>query len=119
MKFTLSCLLTITAVVAAPAAAADHAGQAVYDNTCKNCHEGAANLTASDFYKVKIPLITSDTIQNKSDAELKAVITGGRGNMPQVRVQNRPVTPHTAGQGEKLTEQQVNDVIAYIRTKKS
>ncbi len=90
-------------------------GKAVFDQSCKNCHgvEGKGDKMADGFWKVRIPRLTSKYVQGKSDEELKKIITGGIRKMEPVRV-GAPADPHRP----KITPQQMEDVIRYIRTLK-
>ena len=99
-----------------PARAEELPGKAVFERTCKNCHGplGKGNPTMDSFWKTKIPRLPSDYVQRKSDAELKKIITGGIRKMQPVRL-DAPTAPHRP----KLTPQQVDDVIAYVRTLKA
>jgi mono/diheme cytochrome c family protein len=99
-----------------PACAAGLPGKVVFEKTCKNCHgpEGKGNPTVNSFWKVKIPRLDSAYVQQKSDAELRKIITGGIRKMEPVRIET-PTAPH---QG-KLTSEQVDDAIAYVRTLKA
>jgi len=80
-------------------------GKEVYDAKCKACHgaQGQGNPGLAKMMKVEIPALGSKEVQAKSDAELKKVITEGKGKM-------KPV----AG----LSAKQVDDVVAFIRTLK-
>jgi mono/diheme cytochrome c family protein len=101
--------------VFAPAYAAEHPGKAVYDQTCKNCHgpDGEGSVIADKFFQVQIPRLASDRVQMHTNPELEEIILGGSGRMEPVRM-GRPTMPHA--KTKKLTEKQIGDVIAYIRT---
>jgi mono/diheme cytochrome c family protein len=103
-------------VMLAPARAEDLPGKAVFEKTCKNCHgpEGKGNPTVDSFWKLKIPRLNSQYVQQKSDADLKKIITGGVRKMEPVRM-DAPTAPHRV----KLTPAQVDDVVVYVRTLKS
>ncbi len=90
-------------------------GKVVYDQSCKNCHGvgGKGDRMADSFWKVRIPRLSSKYVQGKSDEELKKIITGGIRKMEPVRV-GAPSDPHRP----KITSQQVEDVVLYIRTLK-
>jgi len=104
--------------LAMPAQPADASGKEVFDKTCKVCHgpDGQGSQTAQDFYKVKIPSLTSDYVQSKTNSELTAVIKGGKGNMIPVtnpsQMSRRPAAPHT----KKLSDEQLTAVVGYVRT---
>jgi mono/diheme cytochrome c family protein len=79
------------------------AGKTVYTNRCKMCHgtDGAGNPAMGRMLKVEFRALASDYIQDKKDAELIQIITKGKGKMAAVR---------------GLSEQQLEDVIAYLRS---
>ncbi|MBI2815898.1 MAG: cytochrome c [Acidobacteria bacterium] len=86
------------------AAGADaQSGKAVYDSKCKMCHgaDGKGNPVIAKSLKVTLPDLTSQTVQSKTDDELKKQITEGRGKMQPVK---------------GLTDRQIADVIAFVRT---
>lgn len=99
----------------APARAAELAGKAVFDQSCKNCHgpEGKGDRMADKYYQMTIPRLTSDYVQNKSDEELRRIITQGVRKMEPARM-GQPRARHRM----KLTEAQVDEAIAYVRTLK-
>jgi mono/diheme cytochrome c family protein len=90
-------------------------GKATYDNSCTYCHgaDGNGNSASDQFWKMKIPRMTSDYIQKMSDADLKNVILNGKRKMPAAYV-GKPETQHRT----KVTAEQVPSLIAYIRTLK-
>jgi mono/diheme cytochrome c family protein len=98
--FTLAALST-GAVYAADA----KAGQAIYDKSCKSCHgaDGMPNAGMAKAMKVDMKDLKSPEVQAPSDADLKTIVTMGRGKM-------HPVAAVT-GAG-------VDNVIAYVRTLK-
>ncbi len=110
----LAVLTALGTVVSASAEALP--GKAIFEKTCKNCHgpEGKGNPTVDSFWKMKIPRLNSKYVQQKPDDELRKIITGGIRKMEPVRL-DAPSAPHRA----KLQPQQVDDVIAYIRTLKA
>ncbi len=89
-----------------PALAADAAaGHAVYDKKCKTCHaaNGEGNAGLAKAMGVTIPPLGSADVQKMSDADLKKVVTSGKGKM-------KPVTG--------LSDADVDNVIAFVRTLK-
>jgi len=88
-----------------PAWAGAPEGKEVYAKACKSCHgaEGQGNPAIAKVMKVEMKALGSKEVQEKSDADLKAVITKGQGKM-------KPVT--------SVTGKQVDDVVAFIRTLK-
>ncbi len=81
------------------------AGKAVYDKKCKMCHgaSGEGNAGMAKALGTTITPLSSDEVQKMSDADLKKIVTQGKGKM-------KP----PAG----LSDSDVNDVIAYVRTLK-
>jgi mono/diheme cytochrome c family protein len=96
-------ILVALGVTSAWAGAAE--GKAIYERACRSCHgaDGAGNANVAKMLKAEIPALSSAEVQSMSDADLKAVVTNGKGKM-------RPVT--------SVTGNQVDDVIAYVRTLK-
>lgn len=78
-------------------------GESVYLKRCKMCHgaDGEGNPAMARMLKVEFKALDSEYVQNLSDEELKSVITKGKGKMAAVR---------------GLDEQDVTDVIAYLRS---
>lgn len=116
-RLTGLCSLLVPALaLSLPVAAADaEAGKNVYDQSCKACHgdSGEGSNIADSFYKTTIPRLASKNVQMKTNPELAKIIRGGTGKMEPVRL-GRPTVPHS--KTKKLTDQQVEDVIAYVRT---
>lgn len=115
MKFTTAVFGLVLLTICLPAFSADHAGKEVYDQSCKNCHgpDGAGNNVADKFFGITIPRLNSKSVQMKTDSELQEIILRGSGRMEPVRI-GRPTMPH--GKTKTLTEQQIDDVVAYVRT---
>ncbi len=93
--------LLVTSAWAADAGA----GKDIYLKKCKACHaeDGHGNEGMAKVLKTTITPLDSDAVQGKSDADLKMVITQGKGKM-------KPVTG--------LSDAEVDNVIAYVRTLK-
>lgn len=99
--------VTLLALGANALAAGDaQAGKAVFDSKCKMCHgaDGKGNPTLAKSMQVTFPDMTSKTFQSKSDAVIKKQITDGGGKMKPVK---------------GLSDQQILDVIAFVRTLKA
>ena len=81
-------------------------GKTVFEAKCAPCHgpKGEGKAAIANMFKVEMHALGSQEIQAKSDAEIKKVITTGSGKM-------KPV----AG----LSDKQVDDVIAFVRTLKN
>ena len=80
-------------------------GKTVFDAKCQACHgsKGEGKAAIAKMFKVEIPPLGSKEVQAKSDAELKAIITDGKGKM-------KPITG--------LSEKQKDDVVAFVRSLK-
>ena len=95
-------LLFVIAVWMVPAAVAEGAAQDLYKSKCAMCHgpDGSGNtamgkkLGAHDF--------ASPEVQKLSDAQLTEIITKGKNKMPAY-----------AG---KLSDEQIKQLVAHIRT---
>jgi len=88
-------------------------GKVAYNLTCGRCHgaDGNGDVKADKFFKTTIPRLTSAAVQGKSDAELKEIITHGTSAMPPVEIDE-------SGYRHRLPSQDVDAVIAYVRTLK-
>jgi cytochrome c553 len=88
-------------------------GRAAYNLTCGRCHgpDGKGDERADKFFKVTIPRLSSAEVQAKSDAELREIITKGGSAMPPVEIDE-------SGFRHRLPPQDVDAVIAYVRTLK-
>jgi cytochrome c553 len=71
-----------TAGMAADAAA----GKATYDKSCKTCHgaDGTATPAIAKMMKVEIKDLKSPEVQGMSSAEVKKLLTDGKGKMKPV-----------------------------------
>jgi mono/diheme cytochrome c family protein len=90
-------------------------GKAAYNASCRNCHgpEGKGDRMSDSFYKVTIPRLNSNYVQEKSDDELKKIIIGGVRKMGPAKM-GAPSSPHS----RKITPEQADEVIQYVRTLK-
>jgi mono/diheme cytochrome c family protein len=98
--------LVLMALAITPALAADAAaGHAVYDKKCKVCHgaAGEGNPGMAKALNTTIQPLGSPEVQKMSDADLKKIVTQGKGKM-------KP----PAG----LSDADVDNVIAFVRTLK-
>ncbi len=98
-----------------PVRPAELAGKAVFDQSCKNCHgaEGKGDRMADKYFQMTVPRLTSAYVQNKSDDELRQIITKGVRKMEPAKM-GQPKASHRL----KLTGEQVEQAIAYVRTLK-
>ena len=81
-------LLIAIGVSAATAMAADaKAGEAVYDKSCKSCHgpDGTPNPAIGKMLKVEMKDLKSADVQGLSDADIKSVVTDGKGKMKPIK----------------------------------
>lgn len=109
---TRICIRTTRLVVAAMAlmalgltgvpAEAQGGGATLYKTKCAACHgaEGKGDTAVGKADKIRD--LSSADVQQQSDADLTAVITGGKGKMPAY--------------GKSLKPDQVKDLVAYIRS---
>ena len=81
------------------------AGKAVFSKKCQMCHgaEGESNPGMAKALKTEIKPLGSAEVQSMSDADLKKIITEGKGKM-------KPIQGLAAGD--------VDNVIAFVRTLK-
>ena len=98
-------LFVMLGVGVALAAGDSAAGKAVFEKSCKACHgaTGEGNPNLAKMMKVEFKDLGSAEVQGMKDADLKAVITEGKGKM-------KPVKTVSAGD--------LDNVIAYVRTLK-
>ena len=78
-------------------------GKAIYQTRCKACHgpTGQGNPAMVEASKGAMQDLASKEVQGRSDERLAKDITGGT-------EQKKPIKP--------LTEKQMKDVIAFVRT---
>lgn len=103
--------LTAALALAAGLGAADAKGKDTYQKTCQQCHgpDGKGDRFADRFFQVTIPKLNSAYVQDKTDGELKEIVTKGRRKMEPVRM-GQPTARHN------ISAEQVDDVIAHVRT---
>jgi len=99
----LSLLLCVSAVSGMAADA--KAGKAVYDRACKMCHgaDGTPNPAIVKMTQVQMQDLKGPEVQGMSDADLKTIITDGKGKMKPVKT---------------VTGADADNVVAFIRTLK-
>jgi len=102
-KLTGMVIATMMAGALISAGADSKAGQAAYDKSCKSCHgaDGTPNSAIAKMMKVEMKPLGSAEVQGLSNADMKKIITEGKGKM-------------TASKG--VTGAAVDDVIAYVHT---
>jgi cytochrome c6 len=106
MKSVFRAVLVVCAVAFAFSTwtfAAD-SGAELYKAKCASCHgaEGKGDTAMGKAMKVKD--LASDEVQKQSDADVATIIEKGKKPMP--------------GYEGKLTKDQINDVVKYLRTLK-
>lgn len=96
----LSALVLLTALVSR--CYAQNAGEDVYKTSCAQCHglTGEADTPAGKVYKARS--LKSSEVLKMSDTEMLALAKKGKGQMPAWE--------------DILTDDQIKDVITYIRT---
>jgi mono/diheme cytochrome c family protein len=80
-------------------------GGAVFAKSCKSCHgaDGTANPAIAKMMNVEMADLKSASVQGISDADMKGIVTTGKGKM-------KPVKTVTGGD--------LDDVVAYVHTLK-
>jgi mono/diheme cytochrome c family protein len=82
-------------------ARAQETGEALFKAKCAMCHGPDASGKTVMGEKLKVPDLRSETVQKKSDAELRSVIGKGKDKMPAYE--------------SKLSKEQIGQLVAYIR----
>ncbi|HXE74724.1 MAG TPA: cytochrome c [Candidatus Xenobia bacterium] len=79
------------------------AGKTVYTRACQKCHglDGAGMPAIAKALKVELKALGSEDVQKLTDEQMAKIIKEGQGKM--VKISN-------------LTDKDVADVIAYVRT---
>jgi mono/diheme cytochrome c family protein len=101
MTFCAGVMISATILMGADAAA----GKAAYDRACKSCHgaDGTPNEKIAAAMKVEMRSLNSKEVQATSDAQLKAVITDGKGKMKPIK---------------SVSGADADNIVAYIRSLK-
>ena len=105
MKLATIAFALVFSLGSAFAAGDATAGKAVYEKSCKACHgaTGTANPAMAKAMKVDIKDLGSSDVQAMSDADLKKIVSDGKGKMQPIK---------------SVTGKSVDDVVAYVRTLK-
>jgi cytochrome c6 len=85
-----------------PAALAQGPGAEVYRAKCAMCHAADGTASGPAGKAMKVPSFLEPASLKASDAELIAITKDGKGKMPAY--------------ASKLTDAQIKEVVAYIRT---
>lgn len=98
----LAAIGSMAAFMTISTASAQTSGAEIYKSKCMMCHgaDGSGNTPAGKMMKA-IPFKSPELVK-KTNAELIAATESGKGHMPAYK--------------GKLTDAQIKDVIAYIRT---
>jgi mono/diheme cytochrome c family protein len=80
---------------------AQNDAEKIYKTNCVLCHAPDGSGSSPSGKALKAEDLRSDVVQKKSDAELTAAITNGKGKMPVF--------------GKKLKPDQIAQLVAYIR----
>jgi mono/diheme cytochrome c family protein len=101
--FLVAVVLVLTLIAVAAGKGDPAAGKAVYDKRCATCHaaSGEGKPAIAKSLKVELRHLGSKEVQAKSDKELLKDTTEGIGKMKPEK---------------GLTEQQLADMLAYLRT---
>lgn len=95
-------MIALVLVSSVGIASAEGAGKNIFASKCSICHGPDGSGKTSMGKALNIADLHSATVQKMSDADLKNVITNGKNKMPAFK--------------GKLTDAQMGDVLAYIRT---
>ncbi len=99
----LTWLVISLAVICSTPTFAD-SGADVFKSKCAGCHGATGGADTAMAKSMKMKDLGSAEVQSKSDAQLNEIITKGQKPMP--------------GYEGKLSGDQINDVVKYIRTLK-
>lgn len=104
MKKSIVAVLILGIVVIGLPAFGAGPDAALYKSKCAMCHaaDGSGNTPMGKSQKLRD--LRSDEVQKQTDVELTKVIAGGKGKMPAY--------------GKQLSTEQVEGLIAFIRTLK-
>jgi cytochrome c6 len=85
-----------------PEARSQSGGEALYKTKCAACHGPAGDGSTAIGKTNKLRDFSSADVQKQTDDELTGIITNGRGKMPAY--------------GKSLKQDQIKDLVAYLRT---
>jgi cytochrome c551 len=91
----LLCVGAVASVWAEPASS-------VFKTKCAPCHGAAGDANTPAGKALKVPSFTSEEVLNETDANLLTIARNGKGKMPAWH--------------DKLSDDQLKDLIAFIRT---
>lgn len=102
MKNLFSAVLVLLMALAIRAGAQSSSAKDMFAGKCAMCHSADGSANSPVGKGMKIPSFLSTSVQSQPDAELKGMIANGKGTMPKF--------------GDKLTDAQIDQMVAYIRT---
>jgi mono/diheme cytochrome c family protein len=100
----MKAILRISAVLVCAGAMASawaEPAASVYKAKCAACHGPAGDASTPAGKALKVPSFTSEAVLKETDANLLVIARNGKGKMPAWH--------------DKLSEDQLKDLIAYIR----
>jgi mono/diheme cytochrome c family protein len=95
-------ILVLAFLASASLSLAQSDTKATFVSKCQPCHGPSGDANTPMGKKLGVAKFGSDDVIKSSDAALLAVLKNGKGQMPQF--------------GSKLSEAQLKDLIAYVRT---
>jgi mono/diheme cytochrome c family protein len=95
-------LLVVLGALTTSLSYAQSAGADTYKAKCQMCHAADGSGSTPAGKSMKVVAFSAPELVKASDADLIAATTNGKGKMPAYKT--------------KLTDAQIKDVIAYIRT---
>lgn len=101
MKQPVTVALVVMMALSAVGVAQNSSAKDLFASKCAVCHGPDGSAKTSIGKSMKIRDFHSPDVQKQSDADLKAMITKGKGKMPAFE--------------NKLTAQQIDDLAAYVR----
>ncbi len=99
---TLLCMLAVAMVFSTWSFADD--GAETFKGKCAVCHGADGKGNTGMGKSLKLRDLSSADVQKQSDADLANIVTNGKDKMPKY--------------DGKLTKDQINDVVKYVRTLK-
>jgi len=99
-RITFICIVSLLA--ASTMSFAQKSGADIYKSKCKSCHAADGSGDTAAGKSMKVVSFSSPEIVSASDDDLIADTKNGKGKMPAY--------------ANKLTDDQIKEVVAYIRT---
>ena len=101
----MKAILRIAAILVSAGAVASAWAEptaSVYKAKCAACHGAVGDASTPAGKALKVPSFTSEAVLKETDADLLAIAKNGKGKMPAWH--------------DKLSEDQLKDLIVFIRT---